>query len=328
MAKVADKIPAVKIEQWELFNKFNKDTTEEFLLESTQLSNKTLEGYKSALGIFFYWVYENLNNISLLEIKGRDFLKFQNWLTRRGMSPSGVRFKRAAISSLNGYIILYYEDLYPTFKNFITKKISAPPPAFVHEKQPMDKDEWELVIKTLTERKEWQKLAYLHFTYSSGCRREESRQLWKEDVNSVLITKVKDGKDVLYYQTHDTRCKGSGKAGKVRKLQFSTEAMDAMKKWLEVRGEDDCPFMFVAKYAGKINQVSENVFNNWMGEVEELIGRRVHPHQIREKRATDMVVVEGKNIKSAQKLLGHNSSETTQIYVIRNTDDDIDDAFS
>jgi len=40
----------------------------------------------------------------------------------------------SVISSLNEYIVTYYEDKYPTFKNFITKKIAVPPKQFVHEK--------------------------------------------------------------------------------------------------------------------------------------------------------------------------------------------------
>lgn len=328
MAKIVDKLSPVTEEQWGLCNEFNKKITKEFIEESVQLSNKTLEGYYSALKIFFNFVRENLDNMSLLDIKGRDYLKFQNYLIRRGMSPSAVKFKRAAISSLNGYIITFYEDRHPMFKNFITKKIANPPKAFVHEKKPMNKEEWELLIKTLEEREEWQKIAYLKFTYASGCRRAETRQLLKEIVNYKPVVKNKDGKEIIYYQTHDIRCKGKGKTGKIRKLQFDQEALDAIKKWLEARGEDESPYVFVAKYAGKINMVSPNTFNQWCNYFSEIVGRRIHPHQMREQRATDIVVGEGKEIRKAQKLLGHEQSSTTEIYVIRDGDEDIDDVFS
>lgn len=328
MAEIADKLSPVTDEQWALCNEFNRKITEEFLLESTQLSDKTLKTYESALKIWFNFVRENLDNMSLLDIKGRDYLKYQNFLVRRGMSSSGIKFKRAAISSLNGYIITYYEDKYPMFKNFITKKIANPPKAFVHEKQPMNKEEWDLLISTLEKKEDWQKIAYLKFTYASACRRGESRQLLKEVINYEPIKKIKDDKEIIYYQTHDTRCKGKGKIGKVRKLQFDQEAMDAIKKWLEFRGDDNCPYIFVAKHNGEYQQVAETTFNDWCVYFGKIIGRRVHPHQLREQRATDIVVGEGKDIKSAQKLLGHESSTTTEIYVIRNEDEDIDDVFS
>ena len=39
--------------------------------------------------------------------------------------------------------------------------------------------------------------------------------------------------------------------------------MDALNKWLEVRGEDDCPYMFVIKQKndGSVRQVAEETYN-------------------------------------------------------------------
>lgn len=337
MAEIADKLPSVTDEQWNKLNKFNRKITEEFLEESTNLSPKTLRQYRSALQIFFFWVYEYCDDKSLLEIKSRDFLKYQNFLIRRGMSSSGVRLKRAAISSLNGYIITYYEEEYPTFKNFITKKISAPALSDLHTKQPMNSEEWDMLLKNLEEREQWQKIAYLKFTYSAGCRRAESRQLLKEVVNYPPVIKEKkikneDGieeiKTIKYYMTQETRCKGKGIKGEVRKLNFDQEALDAINKWLEVRGEDDCPYVFVTKRNGKYQQAGEGLFNDWCkDDFSKVINRRVHPHQMREKRATDMVLFENKDIRSAQALLGHKNSTTTEIYVIRDGSEDAEDAF-
>jgi len=306
------------------------------LNESTQLSPKTLNSYKSALRQFFWFVKENLENRSIIELKGRDYLKYQNSLIRRDMSYSAIKFRRSTISSLNNYIVLYYEDKFPTFKNFITKAIASPPRSFVHEKKPLNAEEYDMLIKALEEKEEWQKIAYLKFAYATGCRRAESRQLLKEVVNYEMVikeVKIKNEngdeeiKTAKYYVTHDIRCKGKGKVGKVRKLQFDEAAMEAIKKWLEVRGEDDCPYVFACRCGGNMKQTSETTFNAWCHDFSEIVGRRVHPHQMREKRATDMVVVEGKSIKAAQKLLGHQSQETTNIYVIRDDEDDSDEAF-
>ena len=54
----------------------------------------------------------------------------------------------------------------------------------------------------------------------------------------------------------------------------------------------------------------------------------MYPHLIRSTRATHLVVEEGKDIKTAQKILGHQDSSTTEIYVVDpNADDDADDGF-
>jgi len=94
-------------------------------------------------------------------------------------------------------------------------------------------------------------------------------------------------------------------------------------------GEDNCIHVFVAKSNGEYKQVGEGTFNNWANNYfEKIVGRRFHPHLIRETRATTLVVEQGKDIKAAQKLLDHQSSTTTEIYVIRKDENDADEAFT
>ncbi len=67
------------------------------------------------------------------------------------------------------------------------------------------------------------------YTYSTGCRREESRQLLKEAATYDRY-KDKEGNDKPFYMTHSIRAKGRGREGKVRKFTFDERAMEAMKK--------------------------------------------------------------------------------------------------
>lgn len=337
MGKIADKSIEVTEEMWLQCNEFNRNMINEFLDSSAHLSPKSYIQYKSALRIYTYWIKQNCNDKKLIDIKSRDYLRFQNWLVNNGLSEAAIKLKRSAVSSLNNYIMVYYEDEYPTFRNYINKSIKVPTTGFVHKKEPLTPDEYRMLCDELAKREEWQKLAYLKFSYVTGCRREEARLLLKEVVNYEPIIKTvkmkdSDGREVEVevkkYKTHEIRCKGKGKIGKIRKLEFNEEAMEALKKWLEVRGEDDCPYMFVAKYDGKINQVSPTTFNQWCSTLfTEIVGRRVHPHLFRESRATNLVVHSGKDLETARKLLGHESSETTKIYVIREDTDDADEAF-
>ena len=59
----------------------------------------------------------------------------------------------------------------------------------------------------------------------------------------------------------------------------------------------------------------------------KIVGRRVHPHLLRSTRATHLVTIEGKDINTAKNLLGHNSSQTTEIYVVRDEQESLNDAF-
>lgn len=334
---MAKKIAPVTDKEWEEVNEENREMVENYLDSLVDKSDETIKQYKSSLKIYFRWIKDNCKNISFNKIKSRDYLKYQNYLSKIGLSSSAVKFKRSTISTFNDYIITFYNDLYPTFHNYITKQIKTPPNNFVHKKEPLTIEELKKLVKALEEKKEWQKLAYLTFTYSTGCRRAESAQLLKEVVNYQPVIKekeiineddTKENVKIKYYVTHDIRCKGRSKIGKVRKLKFDELAMKYIKKWLEVRGEDDCPYVFVTKYGGRIKQIHKETFNKWCSkDFEPIIGRRVHCHILRESRATNLVVHEGKNIETAQSLLGHESSETTQIYVIRDTSEDADDAF-
>ena len=322
------KIDDVSDEKWGTVNPLNKKLVEEFLEQSTTLSDQTLKQYKSALRIYYYWVKDNAGDKPFYELKSRDFLFYQNWLTKLEQSSASIRFKRSAVSSLNNYISLYYGEEYKDFRNYITKGIPLPAISFVNEKKPVNMAEYKNLCSALEKEERWQLLAYLKFSFSTGARRSEVRQLLKEV--STYEPKVIDnnGEKINVYATHKIRCKGRGKIGKARQLNFDQDAMDAIKKWLEIRGEDDCPFVFVVKENGKYVNVSESTFNAWAeNHFNRIVGRRINPHSLREARVTTMVVEQGKDISSAQKLLGHNSSSTTQIYLIREDEDEADDAF-
>lgn len=77
---------------------------EEFLDNSTELSPKSLKSYKSNLMIWFNWVRENLDNKKHIDIKSREYLRYQNWLVKLEHSSSDISNKRSAISTLNNYI--------------------------------------------------------------------------------------------------------------------------------------------------------------------------------------------------------------------------------
>lgn len=106
---------------WLKCNEYNRKILDEFLVNSTQLSVKTMKSYRSNLRIWFNYVRENLDNKAQTDIKSRDYLFFQNWLINMDHSSSDITNKRAAVSSLNNYIVLFYADVFPTFRNFIVR---------------------------------------------------------------------------------------------------------------------------------------------------------------------------------------------------------------
>lgn len=336
--EIAKRSDDITDEMWEQVNKFNRDMVSDYLSNQTHLSQKSLIGYSSALKIFFWWVKQNLKDKDCIEIKKKEFLRYMNWMANRGLSDSAIKFKKSSVSALNKFIENFYEDDYPLFKNYVTSDMRVPQTGKVHEKKPMTPDEINYLCSELEKREDWEKLAYVKFSYSTGCRRAEARQLLKEVVNyepkrkmvSIIDENgIEQEVESISYKTHDIRCKGRSRAGKIRKLQFGEDVMDLIKKWLEARGDDDCPYVFVIKQKnGNTRQVSESTFNDWCsGLFTEIMGERVNPHRFRMSRATNLIVEEHRPLETAQKLLGHESSETTQIYVIKEDEEDADDAF-
>lgn len=334
---MAKKIEEVTKDFWDNeVDAVNKMLIEEFL-QQQHLSAQTLKQYESSLKIFAKWVNDFCiaprgEKKKIYDLKPRDALKYQNWLISKGLSPNAIKFKRSSVSSLCGYIEVFYSDEYPEFRNIFTKAIPNVAKSNVKEKQPLTTKEIETLIKELEKRKEWQKLAYVLFTYITGCRREEARQLLKEVITYSKHLDKKTNEEKPYYLTHVIRAKGKGKVGKERKFKFDDKAMEAIKKWIDYRAEqveeDNCLYVFASKTKGGYKQISPNTFNLWCEEFSEILGGRpVHPHLFRSSRATNAVIEDGKDIKAVQKLLGHNSSQTTEIYVVRDDVDDDDDLF-
>lgn len=324
-------------EEYEQCNKKNRELVDDFLINSTQLSDKTLLAYKSNLRIWLKWIKDNLNNKNITEIKPREYLRFQNWLIGRGCSSSDVRTKRSTISSLNNYIEVYYLDEYPTFRNCVNSSIPIPEKHYIHEKNPPTREEIEDMCNKLEQsdnKNKYQLIAYLKFTFETGCRRAETIQIMKDIVNAEKIAKQvevkdKDGnkqvKTSSFYQTPPIRCKGRGKTGKIRKLKFSDYSMDWIKKWVEVRGEDNVPNLFVTKYGGNVKPANTYTINEWCSTtLTKLLGRNLHPHSLRSSAATDIVMVQGKDINVARSLLGHESSEVTLNHYVIGYDMDAD----
>lgn len=307
----------------EKINEFNQMIMKEFL-EQQQLSDQTLRQYESALKIFFSWVYKNSMNKPIYELKARDALKYQNALMSAGLSSNGVKFKRSAVSSLCGYLEVYYGDDYPMFRNIYSKAVANPPKEFVREKKAIPLEEFELLLQTLRDQNELQMVAYLVTSYYTGARRSEIAQFKK---SFLELPKIKD-KD--YFMTPEIRGKGKGKNGKRIKLAYDDVVRNAILDWLELRGEDDVDEIFVRKFKdGRVEPLAPSTFNAWFVDKFNPIMGTVGfaPHSLRRSRATHMVVNHGMSIDKVKSLLNHESSETSQTYVIKDTDDELDDIF-
>lgn len=319
----AERVEEITDERWSAVTEFNRRLVDEFLMESVQLAPSTLVQYKSSLRIFYVWVDEVLQGKKAYEIKRRDFLRYQNSLIRRGLSSNGVKLKRAAVSSMNGYLINFYEseEEFATFRNFV-EGVAQPSPNIVYEKIALTVEEVQMIKDTLLEDEEYQILAAFSVMYDSASRRSEFIQL-KKDIVELEELKTKEGELSGIYRTPLIRAKGRGEQGNPVPLFLSKEAMEHVKLWLEHRGEDDCDHIFVSRQGGEYQQIHATTVNYWFTEIiSDIVGRRVNPHIVRASRSSHLIKQNEGKLNQAQRLLNHSSSEITDAHYNLNEDED------
>lgn len=109
-----------------------------------------------------------------------------------------------------------------------------------------------------------------------------------------------------------------GKGEKVRVVFLSPAAKDAIKKYLDKRGDvDDALFVQMGKNSKNAKDLRltprsvERIIKHYATKAG--ITRKVTPHVIRHSFATDLLE-NGADLRSVQALLGHQNIATTQVY--------------
>lgn len=309
----AEKLDDVTEEDWEGVLQHNKDMMKEFLDANKHLSIQTVKQYTSALRIFFVFVKNQLGNRPLYLIKKRDFIKYFGFLQDNGLSSSALKFKRSAVSTLCKYIekiVVEEEEDYKNFRNFTTA-ISDIPLNKVYDKIAINQEEYEKVMKVLTEEEDYLAMAWFAVAYNVGARKSELIQFKTEIANYIKD----EGK--TYIETHNVRGKGKSRDGKIIKFMVNDEAMKYIKLWLNKR-EYNHEYIFTVKYDGDIKKMSSSWANNFCQfKISNILGRRINPHLFKASCVTHLLE-EGIDIKTVSKYIAHHeSTETTSLYDLR-----------
>ncbi|MFQ5736902.1 MAG: tyrosine-type recombinase/integrase [Thermodesulfobacteriota bacterium] len=153
-------------------------------------------------------------------------------------------------------------------------------------------------------------MAILKVLYASGPRVDEIRSLSVEDLRT-------SGGDIyLYYH---------GKGGKERVVRLRRNPSEALRRWLVVRERyinsedpDSARSLFVSmSYNSRGRRLSVQAYNAVLKKYAALVGirnERVFTHKMRATFATDLYDM-GFGLIEISNLLGHESVETTQLYI-------------
>lgn len=112
----------------------------------------------------------------------------------------------------------------------------------------------------------------------------------------------------------------TGKGDKMREIPISPRLARilkqyiAMRQTLLVKRKSDCSYLFVSNHGNRLSQDGlKQVFRNLKDDLN-IEGRRVSPHTWRHSFARNFLV-NGGNVFTLQKILGHSDIATTQVYI-------------
>lgn len=293
-------------------NPDNLELIEDFLnyLETTDHSPKSIKVYKSNLNIFFVYLLNFAKNKDFVDIKKRDIMNFQNYCVKNGLSSARIRVLKSSLSSMSSFIesVLDEEDKWEGFRN-IVNKIPAPTLNAVREKTVITDEQLEYLLDELVKRGKIQTAMFVAMSAFSGARKSET-VLYKR--NFFTDENVKNG----LYITPEIRTKGKGVAGKkLKKYCIKSKVDKYLELWdkeRELKGIDS-EYLFVVKSKGEWIQAKDFTVTYWLKECTDILGVDNYSHSYRHFFVSWLV---RSNIPMdvIKDIVGHNSSETTQLY--------------
>ena len=320
----AKKAANVTDEMWQMIKPRHRELVEEYLDVNTHLSPRTKKQYTSGLRHFFWWVHEILNDKPLEKISKRDFMRYMSFMQNRGLSSSGMAFKKSAVSAFNIYIEdIVADDLPDTsggFRNF-TRGLQLIPKNQVYSKEAVTYDEYQLLMSTLKDDENYLGMAWVATAFNTGARRSEIIQFKTEMLDYSIP------KGLNYVMSHTVMGKGRA-GGKPIEFMVNEEALKYMRLWVEKRGYDH-EYIFTTSYNGG-SQMSDAWANIFCSDVlSDIIGRRINPH-IFKASAVTYLLEQGVPMSLVSKHIAHHESvETTSgFYDLRDFEDEKNQIFS
>lgn len=313
----AKKLPDVTDEMWEEVNSDYRLLVEEYL-DVQNHSPETKKQYKSGLRQFGYYIYNSMNDKPFYKITKRDFLRYISFLRDRGLSSSALNFKKACVSSLCNYIenvVADEDDNYAKFRNF-TRGLPAIPKNRVYDKVKVTKEEYDYMMEVLDGDKNYLGMAWLATAFRVGARRSEIVQFKTE----ILNYSISEGQN--YVLSHIVRGKGKSTDGKPLEYMIPLDVLPHWKKWIETR-DYESEYVFATKYNGETKQMSPSWADEFcQNTLSDILGRRINVHIFKNSCIT-YLLESGVDINLVSRFVAHHESvSTTQIYDLRDFEEE------
>ncbi len=245
-------------------------------------SNKTLISYESDLRLADNAIDGGLMNA--------DQNKIQNYLSSLPDKATSIARKASALRGFYKFLMIEKIIKINPTKNLELPKRKRALPKF------LSIEEIELLISSAGDVRNSLRLrAMLELLYASGLRVSELCEL---PMSGIL------GDKLLIH----------GKGAKERLVPMHDAAINALNKWLNVRGDTNSKYVFPSN--GQTGHITRDGLFKIIKKCAVLAGiepNRVSPHVLRHSFASHLLAG-GANLRAIQTMLGHEDISTTQIY--------------
>ncbi len=245
-------------------------------------SLKTLQSYESDLRLADSAISGGLLSASASDI--------QQYLSSLPDKPSSIARKASALRGFYKFLMLEKIITSNPTTNLELPKRNRTLPKY------LSTEEIDLLISSAGDVRNSTRLrAMIELLYASGLRVSELCEL---PLTGVL------GDRLLIH----------GKGAKERLVPMHDGAINALNKWLTLRGASDSKYVFPSN--GKSGHITRDGFFKILKKCAILAGiepSRVTPHVLRHSFASHLLAG-GANLRAIQTMLGHEDISTTQIY--------------
>ena len=273
------------------------DSFLKYLEAERNYSSATIESYAKDLSMFQEFLEEQNPDASWTAVEAEDVREWVIYLMdEQKMAASSVNRRLSAMRSFYKYLRRVGRVSINPMEKVVAPKKKRPLPYYVRESE-MDRL-LELTAEDRSFKGIRDRLVLMMF-YETGIRRAEL--LGMTDASVDLVTK---------------QIKVTGKRNKQRIIPFGEELESEIKAYQiareETLGQRTFPALFVTEKGTAMNekQVSKIVKEN-LSKVTTI--KKRSPHVLRHSFATAMLNNKA-DLTSIQKLLGHESVSTTEIY--------------
>ena len=273
------------------------DSFLKYLAAERNYSSATIRSYAKDLSMFQEFLEEQNPNASWTAVEAEDVREWVIYLMdEQKMAASSVNRRLSAMRSFYKYLRRVGRVSINPMEKVVAPKKKRPLPYYVRESE-MDRL-LELTAEDRSFKGIRDRLVLMMF-YETGIRRAEL--LGMTDASVDLVTK---------------QIKVTGKRNKQRIIPFGEELESEIKAYQiareETLGQRTFPALFVTEKGTAMNekQVSKIVKEN-LSKVTTI--KKRSPHVLRHSFATAMLNNKA-DLTSIQKLLGHESVSTTEIY--------------